>query len=93
MQFTWPDSKGVKKIIDPILETLSIIVSKVNFSTSRTIYDELASLDYNLSSSRLLNYDFWNVIKLETPSKWKVNIQKIKSMRIFLWTQKITFIF
>ena len=66
---TWPDSQGAKKIIDPILETLSIIVSSVNFSTSRTVYDELASLDYKLSSSRLISYDFWNTIKLEIAIK------------------------
>ena len=73
---TWPDSQEAKKIIVPILETLSIIVSNVNFNTSRTIYDELASLDYKLSSSRLISYDFWNTIKLEMPSKWKVEIFK-----------------
>ena len=45
---TWPDSNNAKKIIDPILETLSKIVTNINFNTSRTVYDELASLDYKI---------------------------------------------
>ena len=90
---TWPDSKGVKKIIDPILETLSVIVSSVNFSTSRTVYDELASLDYKLSSSRLLNYDFWNAIKLEIPSKWKVEHSKDKDFANIFMDSKDNFYF
>ena len=73
---TWPDSQEAKKIIDPILETLSIIVSSIKFNTSRTVYDEAASLDYKISSARLISHDFWNIIKLKMPSKWKVELSK-----------------
>ena len=72
----WPDSQEAKKIIDPILETLSIIVSSIKFNTSRTVYDEAASLDYKISSARLISHDFWNIIKLKMPSKWKVELSK-----------------
>ena len=90
---TWPDNQEAKKIIDPILEKLSIIVSSVNFSASRTVYDELASLDYKLSSSRLVSYDFWNAIKLEMPSKWKAEYSKDKDFANIVMDSKDNFYF
>ena len=71
---TWPDSKQAKKVVDPILAELPKIIEKVKFNSQRTKYDDLASLDYNLSNARLISNDFWNIFKLGLPLKWRVNI-------------------
>ena len=71
---TWPDTKQAKKVVNPILAELPKIIEKVKFNPQRTKYDELASLDYNLSNAKLISNDFWKVIKLGLPLKWRINL-------------------
>ena len=90
---TWPDSQEAKKVISPILAKLPKIIEKVKFNSQRTKYDELASLDYNLSNARLINNDFWNVIKLGLPLKWKVYVSKNNEYAKIIMDLKGTFSF
>ena len=60
--------------------TIGLLVSnkieKVKFNSQRTKYDELASLDYNLSNARLVERNLWKTIKLRVPVKWRIDLSK-----------------
>ena len=90
---TWPDSQEAKKVIDPILKKLPKIIDTVKFNAYKSKYDELASLDYNLSNAKLVSNNLWNTIKLRVPLKWKVEFAKDNEYANVYMDFKANFVF
>ena len=67
---TWPDNEEAEKVVSPILKKIPRIIESAKFNFSRTLYDDLASLEYKLISSKYKNQNFWNIFKLKLPIKW-----------------------
>ena len=70
LSLTWPNNKEAEKVVKPILNIIPSIIEKVQFSFSRTVYDDLASLEYKLNSAKYENKNFWETFKLKLPIKW-----------------------
>ena len=69
---TWPDNKDAEKVVSPILKKIPKIIENVKFNFSRTLYDDLASLEYRLINAKYKNQNLWNIFKLKLPIKWFV---------------------
>ena len=69
---TWPNNKEAEKIVDPILKKITEIISNLKFSYSKTLYDDLASLKYKISSYKYETVNFWGILNLKLPIKWVV---------------------
>ncbi len=69
---TWPDNKDAEKLVSPILKKIPKIIENVKFNFSRTLYDDLASLEYRLINAKYKNHNLWNIFKLKLPTKWLV---------------------
>ena len=69
---TWPNTNEAEKAVKPILKNIPNIIEKVQFSLSRTVYDDLASIEYKLNSARCESKNFWEVFKLIIPTKWLI---------------------
>ena len=67
---TWPDNPEAEKIVSPILVKIPFIIDEVKFSLSKTLYDSIASLEYNLNNAKFVEKKLWGIFKFKMPQKW-----------------------
>ena len=89
ISLTWPDNNEADGLVKPILKRIPSIIDAIKFNFSKTLYDDLASLEYKLASAKYKNYKFWNIFNLKIPTKWIADFSDNKNFaKIYMNSSK-----
>lgn len=72
LSLSWPNNTNANEIVSEVLKDIKEVINCISFSTQKTVFDDLASLEYKLKSARLEDKELWNIFKISLPKRWRL---------------------
>ncbi|MEC8100013.1 MAG: hypothetical protein VX089_02245 [Pseudomonadota bacterium] len=69
----WPDNEEANKIVSKLSRTIDDVLSKLEFSESKTAFDEQGIIKNKLDSLILDKNVFWEKLEILLPKRWVIN--------------------
>ena len=69
----WPDNEEANKIVSKLSRTIDDVVSKLEFSESKTAFDEQGIIKNKLDNLILDKSIFWEKLEISLPKRWIIN--------------------
>ena len=69
----WPDTKDANSLVEKIIKDVKKVIEILEFSNSKTEYDNLGAINYKLQNIKLKKYNFWDALNIYFPERWLIN--------------------
>ena len=83
----WPNNENANHLVKEMLNDITNVIENIRFSVTKTIFDDLASLDYKLKNNRLENKILFDYFKIRLPVRWHL-LKNIEEQNVLINLEK-----